>query len=503
MAKKNSSKQSKDGNSIVRFSGNRFRNGSYSAAMIVFVIAIVVIMNLVVGKVPAKFKEIDLSENKVYTLDEQSKELLKRLDTDVTIYLLASESKAVDTNFPEVTKLLANYEAESNHIKVVRKDPELYPNFGTKYSANTSTVIIVESDKRYKLVDYNELYKVTNQEAVYYYGEAEQEEFAGENTIANAVNYVSTEKLPKLYTVTGHGETAFDETYQNFIKESNIEMEDLSLLSIDKIPEDASCVAILAPTNDLSDAELKVMSSYLDAGGNALIIGGEGSKKLDKFDAFLEKYGVVIEDGVVYEGNSDNTAGSALMILPKVANHDANSIVNENQGRICIQKAKSVKESKDHAKNIKVTDLFTTTDQSYKKLGADDVESIAKEAGDEAGPFALGVAVTISENEEAENEEAETTEDIKSKLVVYGNDSLISQKVYYDYSFNVAEVLSSLAWMCESEDSITIASKSLSASTLENLTSADESRWMMVYLIIIPVFVVATGVIVIVRRNRR
>ena len=51
-------KPKKEKSSLVRFSGNRFRNGSFSATMILIAIAIVVVLNLIVSKIPSKYREL-------------------------------------------------------------------------------------------------------------------------------------------------------------------------------------------------------------------------------------------------------------------------------------------------------------------------------------------------------------------------------------------------------------------------------------------------------------
>lgn len=504
MAKKqnlNDLEPKKEKSSLVRFSGNRFRNGSFSATMILIAIAIVVILNLIVSKIPSKYRELDMSGSKLYTLDEQSEELLERLDTDVTIYFLVN--KSVEDNYPELTRLLGNYEDESDKVKVIRKDPELYPNFGTKYEATSSTVLIVESEKRTKLIDGNDLYTLTNQEAVYYYGESENYEFNGENLIANAVNYVTTDSVPKLYTLTGHGETEFDDTLQEYIKSSNITIEELNLATGAGVPEDASCITIIAPKSDLNTTETKSISDYLDAGGNAMIFGSETNKELPNFDSLLEQYGVTMEEGIVYEGDADYAVtDSPTYIVPTVEIHDANSIVNQNNGYILMTNSKSIAEVENHKDNISVTTLFSTTESSYRKENVEESQSIGKEKGDTEGPFALGVAITVTDGTEEGEEETENTTEPRSKLVVYGSTSLISQNIYSQFSYNVAEVLSSLGWMCDTEDSIAIAGKSISSEAL-TLTEGDVNKWMSVYLIAFPVITIAAGIFVTVRRNRK
>lgn len=334
-----------------------------------------------------------------------------------------------------------------------------------------------------------------------YYGEPENKEFNGENLLANAVNFVTTDDIPKLYTLTGHGETEFDETMQKYIESSNITMEELNLATGQGVPKDASCITIIAPKSDLSDTEVKAVSTYLDAGGNAMIFGSDTNKELPNFDSLLEQYGVTMEEGIVYEGDANYAmADSPTYIVPKVEIHEANSILNENNGFILMTDAKSIAETEKHDDNITVTTLFSTTESSYRKKNIADSKSVGKEKGDAEGPFALGVAVTVAEK--TDTEDTESTAEPKSKLVVYGSSSLISQKIYMQFYYNIAEVLSSLGWMCDTKDSITIAGKSISSEAL-TLTGADVNKWMSVYLIAIPVVTIAAGIFVTIRRNKK
>ena len=55
------------------------------------VIAIVVVLNLVIQELPSSFREIDLSSEKLYTIGDQTKELLDDLDKDVDLYYIAQD----------------------------------------------------------------------------------------------------------------------------------------------------------------------------------------------------------------------------------------------------------------------------------------------------------------------------------------------------------------------------------------------------------------------------
>lgn len=53
------------------------------ALMTAVVLAIVVVINLVVGQIPVKYTQFDLTDNQLYTITDQTKEFVKGLDSDV------------------------------------------------------------------------------------------------------------------------------------------------------------------------------------------------------------------------------------------------------------------------------------------------------------------------------------------------------------------------------------------------------------------------------------
>ena len=56
-----------------------------------------------------------------------------------------------------------------------------------------------------------------------------------------------------MYTITGHEEGDMTEDMKSAIEKENIEMKDLNLLTEESVPDDADCVMLFSPQNDLSE----------------------------------------------------------------------------------------------------------------------------------------------------------------------------------------------------------------------------------------------------------
>ena len=256
------------------------KQGSYSSFLVLFLIAAVVIVNLIVGQLPTTFTQIDLSSQKLYTLTEDTRELVKGLEQDVTLYYIVTSGSEDDT----VERLLERYDDLSGHITVETKDPNLYPNFISQYTdedVSNNSIIVVCGDKS-RVVSGSDMWETTIDYSTF---SQQTTGFDGEGQITSAISYVTSEESTKLYWITGHGETeesALSSQFTDAVSKSNMEVEELTLLT-SEIPEDADGIVIIAPTSDFSEEEADKVISYLEGGGKALIFSSYTETDLPNF----------------------------------------------------------------------------------------------------------------------------------------------------------------------------------------------------------------------------
>ena len=93
------------------------KNGSYSMGITAIVIAVLVVINLIVGQIPEKYTQVDVSTQKLYTISDTTVKYLKDMNTDVTIYHIVQSGKEDSV----LEKMLTRYEEESKHIKVEKR----------------------------------------------------------------------------------------------------------------------------------------------------------------------------------------------------------------------------------------------------------------------------------------------------------------------------------------------------------------------------------------------
>lgn len=299
------------------------RVGGYSVAAAAIVIAIIVAVNALVRALPAHWTQFDTTSSQLFSISDQTESIVGSLETPVTIHWIVQSGQEDAT----LETLLERYQALSENLTVEKVDPVVSPTFLEQYDVGSvyNNSLIVESEARYRYVDYYDIYEYdyTN----YYTTGSVDMNFAGEGAITSAVSYVVNDDLPKVYTLTGHGEGSLSSDFQSAAEQDNVEFEELSLLSAETVPEDADCVLILAPQSDISDVELTALQAYLDGGGRLLLITDppqEGAE-LTNLETLMAGYGVHAADGIVVEEDQANYA----MGLPYTVTREVSTVTDE------------------------------------------------------------------------------------------------------------------------------------------------------------------------------
>lgn len=464
------------------------RNGSYSTLLIVIFVAIVVVINMIVGKLPSKYTQIDISDQQLYSIGDETKKVLNNLDKDVTIYQIAQSGSEDET----ISNLLQKYADESKHVKVELKDPVVSPKFVSEYTSDqvSSNSLIVVCGDRNKVVNYNDMYESTMDYNTYSY---QTTGFDGEGQITSAIAYVTTENLPVLYTLEGHGEKELDSTIKEDIEKANMEIKTLNLISEGSVPDDAACLLIDSPSSDISEDEKTALLDYLENGGKAMVFFDYTESTLTNFAAVLENYGVKAADGIVFEGDNQHYGMQMpYYLLPTVNSTDASSETASSGYYIIMPYAQGIQKLDDVRDTVTVEDILTTSDSAYSKTNLQS-ETLEKEDGDVEGPFALGVSI-----------KEDVGDGKKTQIIYYSSsyimDSQMNQLVSGGNEKLVTESLNSMV-STEETTTVSIPSKSLEVSYL-TISDYDASFWKICTIGLIPgIFLVAGFVIWFKRRK--
>lgn len=468
-----------------------FRVGGYSVLAAVIVIAIAVFANVLVGALPAKYTQFDTTSNSLYSLSEQTELLLSGLEDEVTVYWIVQDGAEDST----LGTLLERYTAASGELTVSKVDPDVQPTFVQQYVTGTvyNNSLVVECGERNTYVSYSDLYEYDY--SSYYSTGSYDVSFAGESELTSAIDYVTSEDLPLLYTLSGHGEAELSTSFTTAVEKQNIDIQSLSLLTTDGVPEDADCLLINAPSSDISEAERDAILEYLQAGGRLILLTSplQDGTELTNLEAVMEYYGVTAAEGIVVEGSQNNYIfPSPLNLLPEYGSHEITSPLSSGGYFMCLPLAQGLVVGEAPRDGVSVTELLTTSDEAFSKLSGYSMSTYEKEEGDLDGPFALAVAIT------------ETLDDVETQIIWVSSAYLLDDATNAGVSGgNEDFFINCLNWLCGgSESSISIHAKSLSTEYL-TISSGTSSILTALAVVIIPAAFLAAGIAVWYRRKKR
>ena len=461
------------------------KHGTYRASMVVFACVAAVLVNLTAGKLPSQYLKYDVSDQKLFTTGDQTAEIVKGLDEDITLYLIAQQGSEDAT----LQELLDRYAGLSSHIKVETKDPVLYPNFVSQYTSEnlSENSVLVVGQNRSKAVDYYDIYQYSMDYSTY---SSSLSSFDGEGQITSAIAYVTAEDMPVVYTLTGHDEAELSTTVTSSIEKENIELKSLSLLTEEAVPEDAKAVIIYGAISDISEAEKNKLEAYMEQGGQIMLLLGYTDKDTPNLDSLLDDYGIVLADGLVLEGDSQHHLPNyPYYLLPDIQSSAYTSDVSSRY--VLLAFAQGMTEAADISEDLTYESLLTTSAKSYSKTNLES-ENLEQEAADITGPFDLGAVVTKT-----------IDENVEAKFIVFSSETLLDEQVDSMVSGgNSTLFLNVMSQLVDHESTVSIEPKSMSTEYL-TVPAGSAIFWGILTIILIPLLLLATGGIIWFGRRKR
>lgn len=460
--------------------------GSYSLAITAIVLAILIVVNMLVSALPKTMTKFDISSTKLYSITSNTKVVVNGLDEDVTIYWIVQSDQEDDV----LENLLEKYESLSDHIKVVKKNPDVFPTFTAQYTDESvpNNSLIVECGDRNRYISFYDIYITDANMTTYSYDQS----FDGEGAITSAIDYVVNEDQPKLYLLEGHGEADLPGEFTEQLEKENVELNKVSLLNSEAIPEEADCLFIYAPATDISVEEKEMLKEYAENGGKLLVLAGPTEDgKLENLYSLLEEYGISSDNGIVVENERQYYAFQApYVLLPQMTNSSVTApLIQENYYTIVpIAQGMVVEEDSSGTADYTVTELLTTSDTSFQKTAGYGLTSYEKEEGDTDGPFS--VALSIDCRNEGQ--------------IIWISSSHFVDDLYNAYSSgaNLEFTMNALSEMIGENEAVAIRSKSLNYSYL-TISESVASALKIVMIGVIPLGYLLIGILVVIKRRMR
>jgi ABC-2 type transport system permease protein len=490
----------------MKLSRKTLRIGTFTLIATAIVLAVVIALNLLASELPAAVKSIDTTKEKLFTIGDETKDILSRVEDEVNIYMIV-ETGSETTVTETVEGLIGQYTDENSNIKYKSVDPAIYPNFTKNYTEDTlsSGSVIVASGKRNRIIPGNEWYMyetsegriTTEQYEQYsmmysYYGQPFEatEVFLGETNLTGAISYVTSDVSSKIYMLTGHGEQQIQSAFGSYITDSNIETESLNLLTGDgTVPDDCTMIMILYPSQDLTAPEVKTISEYCTNGGSVFLVtyvGYYSAETQPNVASLAAALGMESVDGMVFDGDPTGYQAYQYNLIPSLSPSCPEALWNESALTYCLTYAHGIVEHE--GTGAEFFPLLTTTDSSYLKTDINNVTTLEKEDDDVEGPFNVAAASTIDSG------------DAEGKMIWFSTPAIFDSSA--DFGGNSSLFKSILRWTCSGEMPVTVDPKVISNEDLV-LTEAEQNTWKTVLVAVLPIAVLGAGFAVWYTRRRK
>ncbi|MEK7705399.1 MAG: GldG family protein [Myxococcota bacterium] len=467
-----------------------------SSATVVIVLGLVGIVNYLAIQHP---KQWDLTREGIYTLSDQTRGVLERLDQDVRVLAFYNN---VDPEYAALEDVLGRYAHLSKHLTYEMVDPQSRPDLVEQYKITEQgpRIVIVAGAQESRAKDF------------------------GEEDLTNAIIKVAQGAQKTIYFLVGHGEQDIAdgehaEGYKSAAEAIGAEgykVAPLSLLdsaagkmgdAVDlnakdagtaalTVPADAAVVVVAGPRSALLGPETKALEDFVAHGGRllALLEPNEDSG----LESLLGQWKIGVQEDLIVDVNPLSRllglGPAAPMVQPTEVEHAITKGLNAPGVLFTARSLAKVTVGRPKAEATALLEAGSSAWGETSLVGG----SASRDDKDHLGPLTVAMAATENDIEADHDGDAKA----KAGRVVAFGDSDWANNQYLRMQGNSDVLLNAVNWLAEEEQRITIRPKSRVASQLF-LSGEDLGRLKFFSMDILPVLLIAMGLgIVLIRRQR-
>lgn len=414
---------------------------------------------------------LDLTEEKLYTLSDETDEVLSSLAQPVTITVYNRS-----TDFPAIVRnLLERYETFGAMLDVEYRDPytaprELRELQGRGYEVDENS-IVVRSGENVRVLTVDELYELDE-------SGSKVKRLTAEQKLTSAVDAVVRGERGTVLFMDGHGEEPSNALIELF--ELNQYKTAYAELSVVAIEEDTVLIVICAPKRDATAEEIALLEEYMARGGAVLCFMEPGSSGLLHFAEFLEERGIGLTDAAVSEPQlyiSDNP----MSIVATYAGHEINSYFANDRRYVVVPSCSAVEQLYIKQGRGRTQQVLRTSSAAYTLI-------------DDIGTRNLCVSAERTSTGNDGNE-------VSQRLVVFGSKLIYSDDLLGEGKLaNRDFLVQTVSYLVGEEPLLSIPAKELTVDILP-VTAQTARLYAGSAMIALPVLILLAGLGVCIRRR--
>ena len=300
----------------------KFKHGTLSVVLTVFVIAAIVIVNIIFSALAYKKNwYIDLTKEQLYELSDAGREMLNEVEGDITVHFCAPyddiEADYYGNMVFELVKQMADeYENITyDHIDILKN-----PSAVTKYKSSTADAvspsdIIVESGSEFRKFTLEAMFVFDTEDKSYPWA------FNGEKKLISAMAQITQAETPIAYFTNTHGES-LSATLLDLFDTAGYEIRPIDLTKED-FDEKARLIVICDPIYEFEGisaatagrkSEIEKLDDFLDGFGNVMIFRDPDTGDLPELDEFLVEWGIEFDNSLLKDtSNAIDVSGYSIV----------------------------------------------------------------------------------------------------------------------------------------------------------------------------------------------
>ena len=462
------------------FARRQARYGTLAATSVLVVLGILVAINYIGAR---QNKRWDLTASKQFSLSDQSRNVLSKLDSPLQISVFAQEQE-----FPRYRDRLKEYEYISKNVTTEYVDPDKKP-----------TIAKQNAIQQYGTIVFN------------YKGRTERVTSDSEQDLTNGVIKVVSGQQRKVYFTQGHGEkdtTSAEPTGYNAIAAAlgheNYTIDKLAIAQQGSVPDDAAMVIVAGPRIDFFPPEIDALKKYLDKAGKLLLEidppDKPDSPPVTNLIALAHDWGVDLGNNVVVDVSGMGRMLGTDASVPVVATYPSHAITARFNFLTAFPLTRETAVVSAGVNGHIAQPFIETSARSWaetdiKSLLTTGQVALDEAKGDKKGPIIIGAAVAAAVAAPAPATPPKPGDDApkpETRVVVIG-DSDFAANGGLGIQGNRDLFMNTLGWLSQQENLISIRPKEPDDRRI-TLTATQQANITWLSLLIIPACVFGTGV---------
>ncbi|MGI5893615.1 MAG: Gldg family protein [Candidatus Merdivicinus sp.] len=490
----------------LKFSVNkrRLKYGSLATAMAIGFVAVVVLVNIIVGMLVERFPmDIDLTEDNIFELTQPSIDYIKDLDAEVVVNVLWEEESFKNQNdyYRQAYEVIEKYEKYSDHITVRYIDLLSNPELQQKYPKETLSTgqIIVECGDRYQLLTAYDLFNTQYDQQS---GSTYITSSAAEQAMTSAIMNVTDANPPTVAVLTGFGTTDVS-SLTDILSSNGYVVEEVDLMTGDI--SDYTMAILAAPTVDLSTNELDKLDAFLDNDGqfgkNLMYFASVNQPELPLLEEFLSEWGIVVGDGYLYETDTSKIYFNPSYTLQEYGDetYTENLATTELPVLVPMSRPLSSAFGESGTSSNRSTTVLLKTYDSVVVVPSDAMGS----SDSNWDPNTDGVKDSYITAMAGSRVKYDQTTALTSTVLAFGSVDMVHESFLSFAAINNGDfVLNAANYVCDKEEGISIVPKTVGTSSL-GINQSQVNTIGALAQFVLPIIVLIIGATVWMRRRNK